>query len=90
MGLGAERRVGSDRVVVSVVGPALTLGGRPGEQADLSRVGFLLRGGEVKVRIDPKARQRVNGRLRELTARNWGVSTRPEPVKPGETLGVGF
>jgi group II intron reverse transcriptase/maturase len=36
--------------------------------------GFLVRGGEVKVRIDPKARQRAKDRLRKLTARSWGVS----------------
>jgi RNA-directed DNA polymerase len=36
--------------------------------------GFLRRGGQVKVRIDPKARQRAKDRLRQLTARNWGVS----------------
>jgi RNA-directed DNA polymerase len=36
--------------------------------------GFFVRGGEVKVRIDPKARKRAKDRLRELTARNWGVT----------------
>ena len=36
--------------------------------------GFLYRGGEVKVRVDRKARQRAKDRLRRLTARNWGVS----------------
>ena len=36
--------------------------------------GFLARGGEVKVRIDPKARERAQDRLRKLTARSWGVS----------------
>ena len=35
--------------------------------------GFLRRGGEVKVRVDPKARSRAKDRLRELTARTWGV-----------------
>lgn len=38
--------------------------------------GFLRRGGEVKVRVDPKARQRAKDRLRKLTARSWGVSMR--------------
>jgi group II intron reverse transcriptase/maturase len=36
--------------------------------------GFFRRGGEVKVRVDPKARTRAKDRLRRLTARNWGVS----------------
>jgi RNA-directed DNA polymerase len=36
--------------------------------------GFLYRGGEVKVRVDPKARRRAKGRLRRLTSRRWGVS----------------
>ncbi|HYN74096.1 MAG TPA: group II intron reverse transcriptase/maturase [Nakamurella sp.] len=35
--------------------------------------GFMVRGGEVKVRVDPKARQRAKDRLRQLTARTWGV-----------------
>lgn len=36
--------------------------------------GFLKRGGEVKVRIDPKARKRAKDRLRRLTSRKWGTS----------------
>jgi RNA-directed DNA polymerase len=36
--------------------------------------GFFSRGGEVKVRVDPRARKRAKDRLRRLTARNWGVS----------------
>ena len=35
--------------------------------------GFFARGGEIKVRIDPKARVRAKDRLRRLTARTWGV-----------------
>jgi len=35
--------------------------------------GFFARGGEVKVRIDPKARARAKDRLPQLTARTWGV-----------------
>ncbi len=35
--------------------------------------GFFVRGGEIKVRIDPKARTRAKDRLRQLTARTWGV-----------------
>jgi hypothetical protein len=35
--------------------------------------GFFVRGGEVKVRIDPKARKRAKDRLRQLTARTGGV-----------------
>ena len=36
--------------------------------------GFFHRDGEVKVRVDRKARKRAKDRLRRLTARNWGVS----------------
>jgi RNA-directed DNA polymerase len=36
--------------------------------------GFFVRDGQVKVRLDPKARQRAKDRLRKLTARSWGVS----------------
>lgn len=36
--------------------------------------GFLRRGGEIKIRIDPKARKRAKDRLREITSRSWGVS----------------
>ncbi len=36
--------------------------------------GFFERDGQVKVRIDPKARSRAKERLRRLTARSWGVS----------------
>jgi group II intron reverse transcriptase/maturase len=35
---------------------------------------FFVRNGQIKVRVDPKARQRAKARVRELTARNWGVS----------------
>ena len=36
--------------------------------------GFFVRGGQVKVRIDQKARKRAKDRLRRLTSRRWGVS----------------
>ncbi|MBK5218198.1 MAG: group II intron reverse transcriptase/maturase [Thermoleophilia bacterium] len=36
--------------------------------------GFFKRGGEIKVRIDPKARKRAKDRLRRLTSRRWGIS----------------
>jgi RNA-directed DNA polymerase len=36
--------------------------------------GFFVRGGQVKVRIDPKARKRAKDRLRQLTSRRSGVS----------------
>jgi group II intron reverse transcriptase/maturase len=36
--------------------------------------GFFKRGGEVRVRIDPKARKRAKDRLRRLTSRSWGIS----------------
>jgi RNA-directed DNA polymerase len=32
------------------------------------------RDGEIKIRIDPKARKRATDRLRELTSRRWGIS----------------
>lgn len=35
--------------------------------------GFMVRDGKVKVRVDPKARQRAKDRLRKLTARTWAV-----------------
>lgn len=35
---------------------------------------FFRREGEVKVRVDPKARVRAKDRLRQLTSRRWGVS----------------
>jgi RNA-directed DNA polymerase len=36
--------------------------------------GFFYRDGEVKVRVDLKARTRAKDRLRQLTSRSWGVS----------------
>jgi len=36
--------------------------------------GFFARAGEIKVRVDPKRLKRAKDRLRQLTARNWGVS----------------
>src|SRR5262249_50704750 len=36
--------------------------------------GFSYKGGEVKVRVDGKARRRAKDRLRQLTSRRWGVS----------------
>lgn len=36
--------------------------------------GFFKRGGEIKVRIDPKARKRAKDRLRRLSSRSWGTS----------------
>ncbi|MFY9487643.1 MAG: group II intron reverse transcriptase/maturase [Solirubrobacterales bacterium] len=38
--------------------------------------GFFRRKGEVKLRIDPKARKRAEARIRKLTSRKWGVSMR--------------
>jgi RNA-directed DNA polymerase len=43
-------------------------------KATLLGFGFYRRDGEIKVRIDPKARKRAKDRLRRLTARSWGVS----------------
>jgi RNA-directed DNA polymerase len=42
--------------------------------ATLLGFGFLKRKGEIKIRIDPKARKRAKDRLREITSRRWGVS----------------
>jgi RNA-directed DNA polymerase len=50
----------------SSVGSALT--------ATLLGFGFLKRKGEIKIRIDPKARERAKDRLREITSRSKGVS----------------
>jgi RNA-directed DNA polymerase len=36
--------------------------------------GFVRRGGTVKIGVSPKSRQRAKDRLRELTARTWGVA----------------
>jgi RNA-directed DNA polymerase len=43
-------------------------------KATLLGFGFLKRKGEIKIRIDPKARERAKDRLREITSRRWGVS----------------
>jgi RNA-directed DNA polymerase len=36
--------------------------------------GFYRRGGQVKIGVSPKSRQRAKDRLRELTGRTWGVA----------------
>ncbi|WP_287934216.1 group II intron reverse transcriptase/maturase [Arthrobacter sp.] len=36
--------------------------------------GFYRRGGQVRIGVSPKSRQRAKDRLRELTARRWGVA----------------
>lgn len=36
---------------------------------------FFYRKGEVKVRIDPKAKKAAKDRIRKLTSRSWGIST---------------
>ncbi len=36
--------------------------------------GFFRRDGEIKVRVDQKARKRAKDRLRRLTSRRWGIS----------------
>ena len=46
----------------------------PGDSPTAVGFGFFVRGGQVKVRIDPKARKRAKDRLRQLTSRRWGVS----------------
>jgi len=43
-------------------------------RATLLGFGFLRRKGEIKIRIDPKARKRAKDRLRKITSRRWGVS----------------
>jgi group II intron reverse transcriptase/maturase len=45
-------------------------------KATLLGFGFLKRKGDIKIRIDPKARERAKDRLREITSRRWGVSMR--------------
>ena len=44
------------------------------ERRTLLGFGFLRRGGQITIRIDPKAPKRAKDRLRELTSRTWGVS----------------
>jgi len=46
----------------------------PATKRPLLGFGFFYREGQVKVRIDPKARKRAKDRLRKLTSRRWGVS----------------
>jgi RNA-directed DNA polymerase len=43
-------------------------------KATLLGFGFFRRDGEIKVRIDPKARKRAKDRLRKITSRRWGIS----------------
>lgn len=43
-------------------------------RATLLGFGFLRRDGEIKIRIDPKARKRAKDRLRKITSRRWGIS----------------
>jgi RNA-directed DNA polymerase len=50
------------------------VGGRPGDEPDPPGVGFFKRRGEIKVRIDSKARKRAKDRLRKITSRSWGIS----------------
>ena len=38
--------------------------------------GFLRRDGQVRVRLDRKAKHRLKARLRQLTARHWGIAMR--------------
>jgi hypothetical protein len=43
-------------------------------RATLLGFGFLRRDGEIKIRIDPKARERAKDRLRKITSRRRGIS----------------
>jgi group II intron reverse transcriptase/maturase len=43
-------------------------------RATLLGFGFLRRAGEVKIRVDPKARKRAKDRLRKITSRRRGIS----------------
>jgi RNA-directed DNA polymerase len=43
-------------------------------RATLLGFGFLRRDGEIKIRIDPKARKRAKDRLRKITSRRRGIS----------------
>jgi len=47
---------------------------RHAAEATLLGFGFLLTGPQVTIRIAPKAIKRLNGKLRILTKRSWGVS----------------
>ena len=46
----------------------------PAQNRTLLGFGFFYRDGQVKVRVDTKARKRAKDRLRQLTSRRWGVS----------------
>jgi RNA-directed DNA polymerase len=46
----------------------------PAQNRTLVGFGFFYRDGQVKVRVDTKARKRAKDRLRQLTSRSWGVS----------------
>jgi RNA-directed DNA polymerase len=47
---------------------------RHAAQAMLLGFGFFLNGGQVRIRLAPKAITRLKYQLRVLTRRNWGVS----------------
>jgi hypothetical protein len=46
----------------------------PAQNRTFLGFGFFYRDGQVKVRVDTKARKRAKERLRRLTSRRWGVS----------------
>lgn len=46
----------------------------PATKRSLLGFSFFYRKGEVKVRIDPKAKKAAKDRIRRLTARTWGIS----------------
>jgi RNA-directed DNA polymerase len=46
----------------------------PATKRGLLGFGFLKRKGRVEIRIDPKARKAMLGKIRRLTSRTWGIS----------------
>ena len=46
----------------------------PAQNRTFLGFGFFYRDGQVKLRVDTKARKRAKDRLRQLTSRRWGVS----------------
>jgi group II intron reverse transcriptase/maturase len=58
-------------------------------RATLLGFGFLKRKGEIKIRIDPKARKRAKDRLREITSRRRGVSMQRR-IREANSFTVGW
>jgi RNA-directed DNA polymerase len=66
------------------------VGGRPGGRAAPAGVCFFRDwAGKIRVTVEPKALKRAEGRVRQLTTRNWGVSMEPR-VKEINRFTVGW